>query len=186
MTCLGFSRTKKPRHSVSGQGHLGSSQKWASCSASPPTRLADSASSWRCALMGTLGPSSEGRQCRVARVRAVADDLPSKPGADLSQGVWLSVPKHDEVLRVEGDHKISIVTLKCHQPSRMHHARGQRTLLRNANRDIQKNSLSVCRVTPRLLKCRLHNPEGVTPWETKGHVQILTWSVRANRLLHRR
>ena len=129
---------------------------------------------------------SEGRQCRIARIRAVADDLPSKPGADLSQGVWLSVPKHDEVLRVEGDHKISIVALKCNQPSRMHHARGQRTLLRNANRDIQKNSPSVCRVTPRLLKCRLHNPEGVTPWEKKGHVQILTRSVRANRLLHRR
>jgi hypothetical protein len=70
--------------------------------------------------------------------RSRSTSLMKKPGADLSQGVWLSVPKHDEVLRVEGDHKISIVALKCHQPSRMHHARGQRTLLRNANRDIQK------------------------------------------------
>src|SRR3984885_6097959 len=81
---------------------------------------------------------SESRQCRVARFRAVADNLPSKPGADLSQGVWLSVPKHDEVLWVEGDHKISIVALKCHQPSRMHHARGQRTLLRNSTATSQK------------------------------------------------
>ena len=124
---------------------------------------------------------SEGRQCRIARIRAVADDLPSKPGADLSQGVWLSVPKHDEVLRVEGDHKISIVALKCHQPSRMHHARGQRTLSEMPTATSKKN-LSVCRVTPRLLKCRLHNPEGVTPWEMKGHVHILTWSVRASAL----
>jgi hypothetical protein len=72
---------------------------------------------------------SEGRQRRVARVRAVADDLPPKAGADLSKGVWLSVPKHDEVLRVEGDDKISVVALKCHQPLRTFHARSQRTLL---------------------------------------------------------
>jgi hypothetical protein len=61
--------------------------------------------------MGT----SESRQCRIARVRAVTDDLPSKPGTYPSQGVWLGVTKHDEVLRVDGDHKISIVAVTNEQ-----------------------------------------------------------------------
>src|SRR6185437_15287621 len=42
---------------------------------------------------------SEGRQHRVGRVRAVADDLPAKAGTYLSKGVWFGVSKHNNVIR---------------------------------------------------------------------------------------
>jgi hypothetical protein len=57
-----------------------------------------------------------------------------KARADLSEGVRLSVPKHDDVLRVEGDDKISVVALKCHQPFRAVDIKGQKNLPR-ANGD---------------------------------------------------
>jgi hypothetical protein len=72
----------------------------------------------------------EDSQRRVGRIRAIADDLPVKAGADLSQGARLGVPKHDDILRVEGDDKINVVALKCHQPFRAVDIRGQWNLPR--------------------------------------------------------
>jgi hypothetical protein len=77
---------------------------------SPPTKLADSIFGLVVRPYGYL-PVSEGRQSRVACVRAVADDLPAKAGADLSKGARLSVPKDDEVLRIRADDKISAIAL---------------------------------------------------------------------------
>jgi hypothetical protein len=49
----------------------------------------------------------------------------------------------------------------------------------------KRDSPSVCRVTPRLLKCHLNNPEGATPVGDQGCLHKLTWSVWACGLLHR-
>jgi hypothetical protein len=72
--------------------------------------------------------SEYGKRC-VTGARAVADDFPSKAGAHLSKSIRLCVTKYDGVLRVEGDNEVITVASKCHQPFRMLHAGGQRTLL---------------------------------------------------------
>ena len=67
---------------------------------------------------------------RVVRARVVGDDLPPKEGAHLPKRVWLAVTKHDDVLGIEGDYKLSAVALKCYQPSRSLDVRGQLNLWR--------------------------------------------------------
>jgi hypothetical protein len=46
--------------------------------------------------------------------------------------VRLGVAKHDDVLGIEGDHKLSAVALKCYQPPRSFHARGQLNLFNHS------------------------------------------------------
>jgi hypothetical protein len=65
---------------------------------------------------------------RIVRARVVGDDLPPKEGAHLPKRVRLGVAKHDDVLGIEGDDKLSAVALKCYQPSRSLDVRGQLNL----------------------------------------------------------
>jgi hypothetical protein len=105
---------------------------------SPATKLTDSIFGLVVRPYGYGKPSSfRCRQPRVACVRAVADDLPAKAGANLSKGARLSVPERDEVLRIRADDKISAIALECHQPFRTFHARSHWPLLKS-HRDIRK------------------------------------------------
>ena len=62
---------------------------------------------------------------RIVRARVVGDDLPPKEGAHLPKRVRLGVAKHDDVLGIEGDDKLSAVALESYQPSRSLDGRGQ-------------------------------------------------------------
>jgi hypothetical protein len=85
-----------------------------------------------------------------------------RPGADLSKGARLSVPKRHKVFRVEGDDKIILVALKCHQPFWGAACQRPTGPPLKSHREIPKKIAPAFVACAEATKCGLHNPEGVT------------------------